>query len=69
MSQHQYLAISHSYSSFQQKTSKIIIYLRKITRIDWDSASSIEKGYPNYSFNMFDIQIIKLMDKYILLKN
>ena len=43
-------------------------FVADLINIDWNSVLSIEKGDPNHSFNMFDIKINELMQKYVPLK-
>ena len=39
-------------------------FIAEIVNINWPTLLSIEKNDPNYSFDVFDLTINKIMDKY-----
>ena len=39
-----------------------------VINTDWPSVCAIDKNDPNYSFDMFDVTIINIIDKYCPLK-
>lgn len=43
-------------------------FVAEIINTNWNTVLSIDKGDPNYSFEMFDSKINQLLDKYVPLK-
>ena len=43
-------------------------FIAELINTDWNIVLSIAKGDPNYSFDMFNIKINEVMNKYIPLK-
>ena len=62
--------LSKKHNLFKRDTKNFDIesFIVELINTDWPSICSIEKNDPNYSFDMFDSTISKLIDKYLPLK-